>query len=150
MKDKQFKLEIADYFRQDFDSSRFDFDFKPDYAISNNLDSTLHIFEYENSSRGLVHNLTKIAMYFHSIKDHDPVTVYLIRTLHHQHNHKQDYDRALFLSKKLGHFKLEFKIIDEQDLEKETHELRLDIESEDIMACGGFYRTKLEEYLDDC
>ena len=148
MKDKEFKSQIRDYFQHDFDKSSFDFSFTPDYAIYNGFNNTIHIFEYENSSRGLVQNLTKIAMHFHACENHDPVTVYLVRTLHHQQNHHQDYQRALFLAKKLGYFKLDFKIINEQDLESEIHELQLDIEAEDIEACGGLpYVSKLEEYL---
>lgn len=148
MKDKEFKHQIRDYFQRDCESSYYKLPFKPDYML--NYDNIHYFFEYENSSRGLVHNLTKIAQYYHSFDKHDSVIVYLIRTKHHQLKHQADYERACFLAKKLGNFYLDFRIINEQDFINETNELMLDVEGEDITAasvCGPCTYTSNLEYL---
>jgi len=71
-----------------------------DYLLMGWHDDEFH-FEYENSSRGLVHNLVKLAMYAQSKPGPEMVVAIFIRTKNHAKKHHADFKRAKFLAKKL-------------------------------------------------
>ena len=150
MKDADFKGTIRDYFQRECCTVFDKLPFKPDYLLEH--DGASYFFEYENSSRGLVHNLTKIAQYHHSLKERTSFIVYLIRTKNHQEKHNLDYNRACFLASQLSNFYLEFRIVNEQDFWNEIEPLMLEVEAEDITienVCGPCASlTSLEEFLE--
>jgi hypothetical protein len=61
------------------------------------INSTLVIIEYENSSRGM---LTHVSKYLKLSRDNSGVTfdVHLVESQHHQANHRQDRELSMFLA----------------------------------------------------
>lgn len=70
--------------------------YNADYTVD--LNGGLYNFEYENSSRGMVHNLIK---YYMLPKPCKYIVVVFIRTRHHQENHQLDFNRFNFILEQL-------------------------------------------------
>ena len=74
--------------------------FNADYEFE--FDGLRLVIEYENSSRGLVHNYVKILKKYEELsKDSDILVLSIfISTKHHSKNHKADVERFKFISTK--------------------------------------------------
>ena len=91
MKDSEFKKLCRDTFESkslNLYNADFEFEAKDGYCV----------IEYENSSRGLVHNYVKILMKNEIL--HNKLLVIFIRTKTHKERHELDFKRLQFLIQK--------------------------------------------------
>lgn len=115
MKDKEFKTKCKQYFN--YKSLNI---FNSDYEIM--VNGQLIIIEYENSSRGMVHNLVKIMVKHQEYKE--KVTVVFFRTVNHLYLHNADYIRFMYLVDTIKIQNLEIVVFDDEEVDLNLKEIR--------------------------
>ena len=73
--------------------------------------------EYENSSRGLAHNLLKLSLY---AEGRNGIAV-MIRTKNHEKKHHADWSRSLYLADKLKSSSFKILMLRESDIKGPAH-----------------------------